>query len=150
MCRQPRNVTFAGTRKPRHKQVTILVMLFVLQFHVAILSPFHHIDLSPAGEQQQPKMLRSFGTQTTLHSLLDTCEQCTWTPDAGKELDAMLHGLQHNHIYLYSSIDDDYLEDVNTFFYSVTESELMDTDCKTDDETQCSPPEQQQKFIVFE
>ena len=34
--------------------------------------------------------------------------------------------------------------------YSVTKSELMDTDCETDDEMQCSPPKQQQKFIVFE
>ena len=59
-------------------------------------------------------------------------EQGTWTPDAGKELDAMVYGLQHDHAYKYSSIDNN-LEDVNTSFYSVTESELMDTD----DEMQC-------------
>ena len=95
-------------------------------------------------------MLRSCGTQTTLHSMLHTREQGTWTPDAYKELDAMVYGLQHDHAYEYSSNDDDYVEDVNTSFYSVTESELMDTDCETDDEMQCLPPERQQKFIVFE
>ena len=106
--------------------------------------------MSFASEHQQPKMLRSCGTQTTLHSMLHTREQGTWTPDAGKELDAMVYGLQHDHAYEYSSIDDDYVEDVNTSFYSVTESELMDTDCETDDEMQCLSPEQQQKFMVFE
>ena len=69
--------------------------------------------------------------------MLHTCEQGTWTPDAGKELDAMVYGLQHDHAYEYSSIDDDYIEDVNTSYYLVTESELMDTDCETDDEMQC-------------
>ena len=106
--------------------------------------------MSFASEHQQTKMLRSCGTQTTLHLMLHTREQATWTPDAGNELDAMVYGLLHDHAYEYSSIDDDYVENVNTSFYSVTESELMDTDCETDDEMQCLSPEQQQKFIVFE
>ena len=43
--------------------------------------------------------------------MLDTHDQGTWTPDGGKELDAMVYSLQHDHAYECSSVDSDYFKD---------------------------------------
>jgi hypothetical protein len=71
--------------------------------------------------------------------------------DAQKEL---VCGLQEDHSYAYNPVEVGYFEDLNTSFYSTTESEIMDTaDGDTDEEEMESTPLQpdvQQKYIVFE